>query len=340
MRRPAAIVAVAGAALVGSFTIATTATTAFARPDSTSSTARVTRVVTLGDSYSSGSGIHRNADDYDDQGPPAHSFDPATRLGSGACLRELDETPGPRLAEQIGADSVFVACAGAVISEIPNQVRAAQLPADGVGALVFLTIGGNDIRTQRGETWPDALIRCITSARCDRSDENQVATFDSIEDQLTDVYIEIGSEYPSVTLRALGYPRLMQSDRWCEGVTGVSRAEANWIDAQVDELDRRIESAVDAARATTGADLRYVSVVDEFHNHGACRIWQRDRFVNDAVTGTTLSRSQLADGTVRDHWSRGPLNFSGSSFHPSTKGYGAYLSALTSSLGPAVVATH
>lgn len=157
---------------------------------------------------------------------------------------------------------------------------------------------------------------------------------------MTDVYTEIGQEYPAITLRALGYPRLMQSDRWCEGVTGVSRAEANWIDAQVDELDRRIETAVDAARAVTGADLRYVSVTDEFDNHGACRVWQRDRFVNDAVTGTTLSRSQLADGTVRDHWSKGPLHFSGSSFHPSTKGYDAYLSALTSSLDPTLVPTH
>lgn len=338
MRRPTAIAAVIGTALVCSFTVATTATTAFARREATA--ARITHVVTLGDSYSSGSGIHRNADDYDDQGPPAQSFDGATRLGSGACARELDETPGPRLAAQIGADSVFVACAGAVIDEIPNQVRAARLPTDGAGVLVFLTIGGNDIRTQRGENWPDALIRCITTAHCNRSDENQVATFDSIEEQLTVAYTSIGSQYPAVTLRALGYPRLMQSDRWCEGVTGVSRSEANWIDAQVDELDLRIESAVDAARAATGADLRYVSVVDEFDNHGACRFWQRDRFVNDAVTGTTLSRSQLADGTVRDHWNSGPLNFSGSSFHPSTKGYDAYLSALTSSLAPDAVAIH
>ena len=336
MRRPITVLAAAGAAVIGAVAIGIPVA---ARSEPAVAASRITQVVTLGDSYSSGSGIHRNADDYDDQGPPAQSFDPTTRLGSGACARELDETPGPRLAERIGADSVFVACAGAVIEEIPNQVRAARLPADGAGALVFLTIGGNDIRTERGESWPDALVRCITSARCDRSDENQVATFDSIEDQLTEVYTGLGQEYPAITLRALGYPRLMQSDRWCEGVTGVSRAEANWIDAQVDELDRRIERAADAARAATGADLRYVSVTDEFDNHGACRVWQRDRFVNDAVTGTTLSRSRLADGTVRDHWSKGPLHFSGSSFHPSTKGYDAYLSALTSSLDPTLVPT-
>lgn len=292
----------------------------------------IERIVTLGDSFSSGSGIHRNASDYDDHGPPAHSFDPSTRLGSGACHRELDETPGPRLAAQLEVESVFIACAGAVIGEIPNQVRAANIPGNGAGTVVHLTIGGNDIRTVRGENWPDALIRCITSARCDRADKNQVVTFDSIEAQLTDVYTAIGEEYPAITLRALGYPRLMQSNNRCDGVTGVSRTEAEWVDAQVDELDARIAAAITAARAATGADLQYVSVVDEFDNHGACRFWQRDRFVNDAVTGKTLSRSRLADGTVRDHWDSGPFNFSGSSFHPSTKGYDAYLSALRSSL--------
>ena len=107
----------------------------------------IERVVTLGDSYSSGSGIHRNASDYDDHGPGAHSFDRSTRLGSSACQRELDETPGPRLAERLDAESVFVACAGAVIREIPAQVRAADIPGDGSGTLVTMTIGGNDLRT-------------------------------------------------------------------------------------------------------------------------------------------------------------------------------------------------
>ena len=66
---------------------------------------------------------------------------------------------------------------------------------------------------------------------------------------------------------------------------------------------------------------------DQFDNHGACRFWQRDRYVNDAVFGDSLRRSQLADGTIRDHWTDGPLNVSTASFHPSSKGYDAYLDA-------------
>ena len=115
----------------------------------------------------------------------------------------------------------------------------------------------------------------------------------------------------------------MQSDRWCEGVTGFGRGEADWVDDQVDRLNAVISSAVGSASRVTGADMRYVSVVEQFDNHGACRFWQRDRYVNDAVFGETLSRSMTASGEVREHWDDGPLTISGASFHPSTKGYDA-----------------
>jgi hypothetical protein len=86
------------------------------------------------------------------------------------------------------------------------------------------------------------------------------------------------------------------------------------------------------ARVRTGADIRFVSVTDEFDNHGACRFWQRDRYINDLVIGETLRRSMTAGGEVRNHWNDGLLNVSSSSFHPSKKGYDAYFSALAASL--------
>ena len=163
-----------------------------AQASSTGSTPpAIDRVVTLGDSYSSGSGIHRNASSYDDHGPETHSFDRSTRLGSSACQRELDETPGPRLAEQLAAESVFVACAGAVIREIPAQVRAAGIPGHGAGTLITMTIGGNDLRTGRDENWPDALLRCITSAGCDESIQNRMANLDEIRRDLIDEIITV-----------------------------------------------------------------------------------------------------------------------------------------------------
>lgn len=338
MRRTALHLLAGAAATVGVVGVGTTVS---ARPEATpaSSLARIERVVTLGDSYSSGSGIHRNASAYDDHGLEAHSFDRTTRLGSSACQRELDETPGPRLAAQLDADSVFIACAGAVIREIPAQVRAADIPGDGDGTLVTMTIGGNDLRTVRDENWPDALMRCITSARCHESSKNQMANFNDLREDLVETYRAIGEEFPDITVRVLGYPRLMQGNGRCDGVTGISGDEADWIDGQVDLLNHEVEVATARARGLTGADIRFVDVADQFDNHGACRFWQRDRFVNDAVFGDSFRRSQLADGTVREHWTDGALNVSTASFHPSSKGYDAYLSALRSSIPSSLLPT-
>jgi lysophospholipase L1-like esterase len=313
------------ATALGLLALSSSAPTAAAPP--------IDRIVTLGDSYSSGTGIHRNASDYDDHGPQRQTFAPSTRIGNSDCSRELDETPGPRLAARLGAESVFVACAGAVIADINNQVAAAGIPGDGTGTIVTMTIGGNDLLTFRGENWPETLVRCITSAHCDRSDRNQIANLAQIRADLAGVYSDLGARFPAISVRVLGYPRLMQSDRWCEGVTGFSRGEADWVDEQVDRLNAVIAAATQAASTETSADIRFVSVVEQFDNHGACRFWQRDRYVNDAVFGETLKRSMTVDGHVREHWDDGPLTISGASFHPSSKGYDAYFEALSASVG-------
>jgi hypothetical protein len=141
------------------------------------------RLITLGDSYSSGQGIHRDASDFDDHGPPAHSFDPSTRLGGSACHRELDTTPGPRIADTAGLESVFVACAGASIADIANQVVAADIPDDGAGTIVAFTIGGNDALTAEENDWPAVLLECITSFGCGDEDGG-IANADEIEERL------------------------------------------------------------------------------------------------------------------------------------------------------------
>ncbi len=304
--------------------------TVLAAPPAGDAAPPIDRVVTLGDSYSSGQGIHADASDYDDHGPPAHSFSPATRLGGSTCHREDDTTPGPRLAVRLGAESVFVACAGARIGDVGNQLDAAAIDGAGAGALVTITIGGNDLRTAGGEDWPDVLIDCITSSRCDRDGANQIANLDVIGSQLRTLYTSIGEAHPDITVRALAYPRLMQRERWgCAGVLGIGRQEADWIDEQVDRLNGSIEEAVVAAASATGADLAFVPVDDEFDNHGACRFWQRDRFVNDRVTGETYSRQLDPYGNVVDRYTDTWLTVSGSSFHPSQQGYDAYFRALT-----------
>ena len=257
----------------------------------------VARVITLGDSYSSGVGTHRSTSDYDDT----------------QCGRELDSTPGTHLAADLGATATMVACSGAVIADIDEQLAAAKIADDGAGTVVTLTIGGNDVRSFHGDNWPNVLIECITDLSCDDTDRNGIANLGTITDELSALYLGIGEDYPDITVRVLGYPRLMQTDKWCEGVTGVNHYEADWIDGQVDDLNDHIAAAALLAHQVTGADIEFVSVVDAFDNHGACRFWQRDRYVNDA----------LMDG----------VGISNSSFHPSTKGYRAYYEALSASIG-------
>jgi lysophospholipase L1-like esterase len=294
----------------------------------------IERVVTLGDSYSAGAGIHRDASDYDDQGPPLHSFSPRTRLGASMCLRELETTPGPRLAEALGARSLVTACAGAVIADVERQVVAASILGDGSGTVVAVTVGGNDVRTRDGDDWSEVLLDCVVSIGCHRHDGNELANLVDVGDDLAALYSTMGETYPGLMIRVFGYPRLMQPDRWgCVGVTGVGKKEARWIDEQVDHVNAVISEAVDRARAATGVDVRFVDVTDVFDNHGACRIWQRDRYVNDAIWGETSSRV-IDDGRIVERHHDGLLTLSAASFHPSQKGYDAFFDALSASLLP------
>lgn len=210
----------------------------------------------------------------------------------------------------------MVACSGAVIADVEAQLDAADISGDGDGTLLMLTVGGNDVRSFRGDTWPNVLLECITDLSCDDTDRNGIGNLDVLADELTALYTSIGDRFPDLSVRVLGYPRLMQSgDHWCDGVTGVNHHEADWVDGQVDVLNSAIAGAVEDAVDVTGADIRFVSVVDQFDNNGACRFWQRDRYVNDL----------LLDGAA----------VSGATFHPSQKGYDAYFEALSASVDQA-----
>ena len=292
-----------------------------------------TRVVVLGDSYSSGTGIHRDASDYDDQGPPDHAFSSRTRLGDSMCLRELDTSAGAQVADALNASLTMEACAGARIADVANQLAAAAIGGDGATTLVTMTIGGNDVRTEDGGGWTDVLLDCVLTPSCHHDDGNRVVNLGEVGDSLAALLTSIGHEYPALAVRVLAYPRPMQPDRWgCVGVTGVGKKEARWIDQQVDAVNDVIAVAVDDARTATGADVRFVPVLDEFDHHGSCRVWQRDRDVNDAVWGETAHRSVDADGTVHEHHTDGPFTLSASSFHPSQKGYDAYARAVVAAV--------
>jgi len=286
------------------------------------------KVITLGDSYSSGTGIHRDGNEYDVEygGDPVlngvtYDF---TARSDQECWMEQDTTPGPKYASLMGQQSVFYGCKGALISHLNSQLDylLAALPLDHQhnfqGSTILLTAGGNDIVTNDGMSWPDLLIECITETHwggCDDRNGNQVANFPTIQSSLTSLYNRLAIEASGAKIRILGYPKMMQRDPGCGSVTGVSRDEADWIDDQCVLLNNRLSAAVNAAKANhPSVDIEFVSVYN-YLTVGAC--------------GNGPSNRHVHDKRLHSYW---PFGSSDSSFHPSQKGYDKYYDALLNSL--------
>ncbi len=260
-------------------------------------------VIQIGDSYSSGVGLYEDASSYDD----------------ATCWRDNSDTPAARVASLRGGRLVNTSCIGGHAGDtIPAQFAAA-MPAgsDGTNTLIVLTAGGNDVKTKRGEEWPDLVKRCILKLSftgCNREDANQVANLTDVGSKLDALYDQMARKAPRASVRVLGYPRMMQPDStWgCPGVTGIGTGEGRWFDSQVDALNATIAAAVSRARTRTGVDFKFIDVASYFAGGGACRRWQSDRLVNDRIGSLT--------------------NPSSASFHPSAKGWDAYFRALYAGL--------
>ncbi len=269
-------------------------------------TSGISHVVQLGDSYSAGYGVLSNY----------------RSASSGTCLEpgffNSTVVPGGRLATQLGVTLDFQACGGAEIDDVVDQFRTSRssIPGDGSGSLVVFTAGGNDLRSVRGEMWPDILQRCILwDTSCEKRSNNHAANLDVIRARMVALVDEISVSAPGAQVRVLGYPELMQRTPGCWGVTGVDRNEADFLDSIARNLNDVLESAVGEVAVSRGGDIEFVDVEGAFDDHGACQTsWSGQRFVND---------------TVFVPWS---LRVASNSFHPTATGYVAYSEALNSSL--------
>lgn len=275
-------------------------------------------VVTLGDSYSSGTGIHSKISDYDEGG-----------LFNNLCCREFDTTPGGRVASQQGKQHLMPACAGDEIPEIKEQFSALQAnhPAEAAngweGSTFMFTIGGNDIRSNDGSSWVNILVNCILSfyGDCHTAEGNQVANFPLVRSELVNFYTTVAQGASKASIRVWGYPRLLQRT-WlgCLPVPGVSSAAADWADSMVDELNSNLRSAVAEVQGqSSGVDIQYVDVRDRM-NIGACSL-QSGKHVNAIVLNFESLLSPMT-------------------FHPTQAGYDRYYSALAPTLGASTLESH
>jgi len=265
-------------------------------------------IVTMGDSYSSGTGIHKYIRDY-------HEGD--------KCCREFKTTPGGQLANMEGQTHLMPACGGDELPQIREQFAGlqAEYPQEAArgweGSTLVFTIGGNDIRSNDGSSWPGILVNCIVSfyTDCHKKSANQVANFDDVRNQLTEFYNTVAQGASRATIRVWGYPRLLQRTWHCIPVPGVNSGATQWMDDMVDELNLHIKRAMDAAKAANpGVDMDFVDPTRYFTT-GACSI------INPHTHSIVLSLENL---------------LSPQSFHPSQRGYNAYYDSLANSLGRAL----
>jgi len=262
-------------------------------------------VVTMGDSYSSGTGIHKHLSDY-------HEGD--------ACCRDFKTTPGAQLASFEGMRHIIPACAGDELPQIRTQFTnmQAEYPEEAArgweNSVMMFTIGGNDIRSNDGKSWPDILVDCIIGfySNCHTDPSNQVANFDEVQGQLADFYTTLAQGASKATIRIWGYPRLLQRTWHCIPVPGVNSGACRWADDMVDELNSRIAAAVASVKSSFPAvDMEFVSVTS-YLNKGACST------SGNHVHAIVLSSESLLS----------PMTF-----HPSQRGYNGFYDSLADSLG-------
>jgi lysophospholipase L1-like esterase len=195
------------------------------------------RYVALGDSYSSGTG--------------AGSYG-----SSGSCKRSANSYPQLWANANGPSSFAFVACSGAVTSDVLNsQVSAVTSDT----ALVTISIGGNDAG------FADVMTDCnlgSDSSCVSRNQEAQNFARTTLPGRLDNVYNQIRSRAPGARVVVLGYPHIYQLNGSCwVGLSETKRAAIN----QSSDVLASVTSGRAAAHGFTFVDAR-----SSFSGHEIC----------------------------------------------------------------------
>jgi lysophospholipase L1-like esterase len=286
-------------------------------------------VVTLGDSYASGCGVHRYGGDYDEEYGGRVSVDGVTynlKPGDEECWREDDSTPGAVYANlsAVNKASKMYACKGATIPYVRRQFEYANAAhkehssEQWSQSVIVISGGGNDVTNDDGDSWPSILTTCIAPQRnpfrgCHEYPANHPTNWNAVHESLYELYKFVGTGAAQAKIRIFGYPFLFQPASGCSTVGGISTEEGEWADVQVARLNVEIASAVSRAVSDlqNSVDMKFVDVTP-YITYGACDHSDR-RQINDIELSW--------ESAVSDQ-----------SFHPTQKGYDGYYRALLNSL--------
>jgi len=220
--RPLVAVALAAATVVG---LATTASAAAGR------------YVALGDSYSSGTG--------------AGSYG-----SSGSCKRSANSYAQLWANANAPSSFAFVACSGAVTSDVLNN-QVAAVTSD--TSLVTISIGGNDAG------FADVMTDCNVgsdSSCVSRNQEAQNFARTTLPGRLDNVYNQIRSRAPGARVIVLGYPHIYQLNGSCW--VGLSETKRAAINSSADVL-----ASVTSGRAAAHG-FTYIDARNTFSGHEIC----------------------------------------------------------------------
>ncbi|MFC3577325.1 SGNH/GDSL hydrolase family protein [Streptomyces yaanensis] len=199
--------------------------------------AAATGYVALGDSYSAGVG--------------AGSY----ISSSGDCSRSTKAYPYLWQAAHAPASFSFLACSGAVTTDVINNQLGTLSASTG---LVSLTIGGNDAG------FADVMTTCVLQS--DSACLSRIATAKAYVDstlpgRLDNVYSAISAKAPSAHVVVLGYPRFYQLGGTCLGLSQTKRSAINGA-----------ADYIDAAIAKRAADhgFTFGDVRSTFSGHEIC----------------------------------------------------------------------
>mgnify|MGYP001223996742 CR=1 FL=1 len=217
--------------------------------------------VALGDSYSSGVG----AGDYDE--------------ASGDCLRSHASYPELWAAANSPADFDFLACSGAVTTDVLDEQLGA-LDAD--TALVSISIGGNDAG------FADAMQTCVlqgTTACLAAIDEATAYIRGTLPGRLDAVYDAIAAAAPNAEVVVLGYPHMYQLGGGCLlGIAEESRAAINGASDVLNEV---------ISERAAGHGFAYGDVRPAFSGHEIC---SSDEWLHSVTLPVEESYHPTAEG--------------------------------------------
>ena len=316
-------------------------------------------VVSLGDSYSSGEGIE---DFYDQELPMVQRQFSQDWLAHRSKLSwpGLLQVPGlgAPLNHYKGSQWFFAACSGAVVNnlyydqhkeynrdgvkfsdatgwidpqwEILNTLRKQGVQVD----YVTLTLGGNDADfakvVQLAALEPaTTVVRTAFLKKKLAEIWKQFEADDGIRDQLRRAYIQIAAmtDYKAHIIVA-GYPKL-----FCEELSSVlwpspfSLAERRLINENVHRFNGEIRKLVQQCHDELGLDIEFVSVEEEFEDHGAYSD-PETQYINPVWMP---AQAQDIDETAL---------VSSYSMHPNAKGAQAYARCVQRAIDAHYAATH